>query len=161
LYFRTGFDEFLLRFFAGNPDLFGGLFAETILAAVEFDMLTRPHVYHNTLLSSASRLRRLKVLEKRQRGWPIECPDDIPREAALLQEGKPTAPLMEPTVIATDHERGQMYRMVRRTEKEYWDECRLFVLEMAIRPGGTCPSRTSPSRLPRVSTQLEGRMSRG
>jgi hypothetical protein len=161
LYFRTEFDEFLLRFFAGNPDLFRGLFAETILAAVEFDMLTRPYVYHNTLLSSASRLRRLKVLEVRQRRWSIACRYDIPREAALLQEGKRTAPLMEPTVIATDHERGQMYRMVRRTEKECWDECRLFVLEMAIRPGGTCPSRTSPSRLPRVSTQLEGRMSRG
>ena len=64
-------------------------------------------------------------------------------------------------MVATDHERGQMYRMVRRTQKEYWDECRLFVLEMAIRPGGTCPSRTFASRLPRVSTQLERRMSRG
>jgi hypothetical protein len=156
LYFRTEFDEFLLRFFAGNPDLFRGLFAETILAAVEFDMLTRPYVYHNTLLSSASRLRRLKVLEKRQRGWSIACRYDIPREAALLQEGKRTAPLMEPTVIATDHERGQMYRMVRRTEKECWDECRLFVLEMAIRPGGTCPSRTSPSRLPGCRRSRKG-----
>ena len=118
MHFRTEFDEFLLRFLAGNPDLFGGPFADT-MAAVEFDMLTRPYVYRNTPLSSTSHLRR------------------------LLQEGERTAPLMEPAVIAIDHEPGQIYRIVRRTQKEYSDECRLFVLEMAItiRPGGTLPQQ--------------------
>ena len=96
--------------FFGNPNLFGGPFAEIILAAVEFDMLTRPYVYRNTLQSSMRHLRRLKVLEKRQQGWLIECPYEIPREAALLREGKRTAPLVEPIVIAIDHERGQTYR---------------------------------------------------
>ena len=87
--------------------------------AVEFDMLTCPYVYRNTPLSSTSHLRR------------------------LLQEGERTAPLMEPAVIAIDHEPGQIYRIVRRTQKEYSDECRLFVLEMAItiRPGGTLPQQ--------------------
>ena len=162
MHFRTEFDEFLLRFLAGNPDLFGGPFAETILAAVKFDMLTRPYVYRNTLLSSMRRLRRLKLPEKQQRGWLIECPYDIPREAALLRERKRTAPLMEPIVIAIDHERGQMYPMVRRTQKEYWDECRPFILEGNQYPTWrNRPSRTFSSRLPRVSAQPERRMRRG
>ena len=162
MHFRTEFDEILVRFLAGNPDLFGGPFAETILAAVEFDMLTRPYVYRNTLLSSMRCLRRLRVPEKRHRGWLIECPYDIPREAALLREGKRTAPLMEPIVIAIDHERGQMYPMVRRTQKEYWDECRPFILEGNQYPTWrNRPSRTFSSRLPRVSAQPERRMRRG
>lgn len=141
MHFRTEFDEILLRFLAGNPALFCGLLAETILAAVEFDMLTRPYVYRNTLLNSTGHLRRLKVLEKRHRGWLIECPYDIPREAALLREGKRTSPSMEPTAI--DHERGQMYRMVRRTQKEYSHECRLLILEMGNHypTWRNCPSR--------------------
>ena len=162
MHFRTEFDEFLLRFLAGNPDLFGGPFADTILAAVEFDMLTRPYVHRNTLLSSMRRLRRLRVPEKRHRGWLIECPYDIPREAALLRERKRTAPLMEPIVIAIDHERGQMYPMVRRTQKECWDECRPFILEGNQYPTWrNRPSRTFSSRLPRVSAQPERRMRRG
>jgi len=163
LHFRTEFDENLLRFLAGNPDHFGGPFAETILAAVEFDMLTRPYVHRNTLLSSTGHLRQLKVLEKRQRGWLIECPYDIPREAALLREGKRTSPLMEPTVIAIDHERGQMHRMVRRTQKNTRTNACRSSSRWAIttRPGGTAPAGRSPSRLPRVSAQLERRMSGG
>ncbi|PLU18913.1 hypothetical protein BMJ31_19855 [Sinorhizobium medicae] len=70
------------------------------------------------------------MLEALPRGWVIECPYDIPREAALLREGKRTAPVMERTVITIDHDTGQLFRMARRTQKEYWDECRLFVLEM-------------------------------
>jgi len=102
--------SFCSDFLPGIRLSFGGPFADTILAAVEFDMLTRPYVHRNTLLSSMRCLRRLRVPEKRHRGWLIECPYDIPREAALLREGKRTAPLMEPIVIAIDHERGQMYR---------------------------------------------------
>jgi hypothetical protein len=34
------------------------------------------------------------------------------------------------TLIAIDHDRGQTYRMPRRIQKEYWDECRMFAIEM-------------------------------
>lgn len=130
LHFRSEFDEFLLRFIAENPDLFRGTHAETIAAAVEFDMLARPYVYRNTSISSTNHLRHIRVLETLPRGWVIECPYDIPREAALLREGRRTAPVMGRTVITIDHDNGQLFRMARRTQKEYWDECRLFVLEM-------------------------------
>ena len=112
------------------------------MAAVEFDMLTRPYVYRNTLLSSMRRLRRLRVPEKRQQGWLIECPYDIPREAALLREGKRTAPLMEPIVIAIDHERGQMYPMVRRVPRRNngTKAGRSSSRAINIRPGGTAPA---------------------
>jgi radical SAM superfamily enzyme YgiQ (UPF0313 family) len=130
LHLRTEFDETLRKFIQANDDIFGGPHAELITAAVEFDLLARPYAYRNTPLIAQPTLKVLKILEAQPRGWLIECPYDIPREVARLRTGQATSVSLRPTVIVVDHERGQMFRMPRRTQKEYWDECRMVALEM-------------------------------
>jgi hypothetical protein len=127
---RAEFDDTLRRFVAANPDIFAGDHAELMAAAIELDLLARPYVYANTELTPPVGLRALKVVEERARGWVVESPYDIGAEITRLKNGPPFRPRKEPTRILIDHDRGQVYRMPRRIQKEYWDECRMYAIEM-------------------------------
>jgi hypothetical protein len=130
LHTRTEFDATLRSFVRANDDLFGGPHAELIAAAVDFDLLARPYVYRNTLLPQALDLEVLEIVETRKRGWLVRSPYDIPHLVAELRSGAPLDPRKKETLILFEHDRGQTYRMPGRTQKEYWDECRMFALEM-------------------------------
>jgi radical SAM superfamily enzyme YgiQ (UPF0313 family) len=130
LHFRTEFDDALVRFVAENDDMFGGDCARVVTAAFEFDLLTRPYAYSNTPIVLSRGPSVLRVLETHRHGWLIESPYNITGIVEALRHG--AAPDLEekPIRIAIDHRRNQMYRMPNRTQKEYWDECRMFALEM-------------------------------
>ena len=130
---RAEFDETLRDFVAANPDIFGGPHADLIAAAVDVDILTRPHVYANLPVEPPARLDSVRILEDRRRGWLVHSPYDVCGESARLTaeaDGPVTAQPPRDTLIAIDHDRGQTYRMPRRIQKEYWDECRMFAIEM-------------------------------
>jgi hypothetical protein len=112
-----------------NDDIFGGPHAELITAAFEFDLLARPYVYRNTPLDLEPQLDVLEIVETHRRGWLVKSPYDIPDVVSQMRR-KASAVSKCETLILIDHDRGQMYRMPGRTQKEYWDECRMFALEM-------------------------------
>ncbi|MFY9822102.1 MAG: radical SAM protein [Thermoanaerobaculia bacterium] len=130
LHNRSEFDATLRSFVRANDDLFGGPQAELIAAAVDFDLLARPYVYRNSVLPERIELEVLKIVEVRRRGWLARSPYDIPQIVAELRSGAPLDTTRKETVILFEHDRGQTYRMPGRTQKEYWDECRMFALEM-------------------------------
>ncbi|MEA2897874.1 MAG: hypothetical protein QOJ84_3489 [Bradyrhizobium sp.] len=127
---RSEFDDTLRRFVQANDDIFGGDHAELISAAVDLDLLARPYVYANTPLGLGVKLEVMKIVEERTRGWLVESPYDIEHEIARLQTASPSDTPRGDTLIAIEHNRGQMYRMPRRIQKEYWDESRMFAIEM-------------------------------
>jgi len=127
---RSEFDQTLRRFVKGNDDIFGGLHAELIAAAVDLDIIARPYVYANSQLASGIKLDVLRIVETRSRGWLVESPYDIHREISRLKDESYSNATRSRIFILVDHDLGQTYRMPRRTQKEYWDECRMFNIEM-------------------------------
>lgn len=130
---RAEFDETLRGFVAANQDIFGGRHAGLIAAAVDVDLLARPYVYANSPVEAPAGLASVRIVESRSRGWVVESPYDVCGESARLMAatGAPVeTPTPRDTLIAIDHGRGQTYRMPRRSRKEYWDECRMFAIEM-------------------------------
>lgn len=130
LHHRHEFDEALRMFLADNPDIFAGPYTNLIGAAFEFDLLSRPYAYSNTPISISKELEHVRVVETRSHGWLIESPHHVPALLETLRHGEEADldPML--TLIEINHKRGQVYRMPNRTQKEYWDECRMFALEM-------------------------------
>jgi radical SAM superfamily enzyme YgiQ (UPF0313 family) len=130
LHTRSEFDATLRGFVRAHDDLFGGPQAELIAAAVDFDLLARPYVYRNSILAQNVEIEVLEIVEARRRGWLVRSPFDIPRIVAEWRGGAPLDTARRGTFVLFEHDRGQTYRMPGRTQKEYWDECRMFALEM-------------------------------
>jgi radical SAM superfamily enzyme YgiQ (UPF0313 family) len=130
LHYREEFDEALHRFFADNADVFGARHKDLITVAFEFDLMTRPYAYSNTRIGIERKPERMQVLQPRSHGWLIESPYNIPALVEALRHGEEPSLVEAPTRIEINHKRGQVYRMPNRTQKEYWDECRMFALEM-------------------------------
>jgi hypothetical protein len=90
-----------------------------------------PYVYSNTPITLDGELEVLRIAEKTKRGYLVESPFDIHDIIARLGKGDSPEVCERSTRIRIDHSsRGQLYRMPLRSQKEYWDECRLFALEM-------------------------------
>ena len=131
LHTRHEFEETLRRFLHNHDDIFGGRHRELIQAAFEFDLLVRPCVYRNTTLDLEPHLEMLQIVETHSRGWKVRSPYDIPSMVAQTRVGEEPSTERRETVFVIDHQRrDQMFRMPNRTQKEYWDECRMFGLEM-------------------------------
>ncbi len=127
---RAEFDAALNDFIDANQDIFGGQHRDVIQAAYEFDRLTRPYVYQNTPMDPEPNLAQLRILESRKKGWMVECPFDIPRVASHMRAGGAGDIKPESVVFEIDHGRPKVFKMRNRTQKEYWDECRMFAIEI-------------------------------
>jgi len=125
--YRSEFDTCLRNFVLAHPDIFAGPHADLLTAALELDILARPYVYANTPLNTGTDLKVLKILETKKRGWLVESPFDLRDVSSQLEGGDGT---QARTLLSIDHNRGQVYRMPGRTQKEYWDECRMYAIEM-------------------------------
>ena len=130
LHHRGEFDRALRQFLAENDDIFGGNHSDLVATAFEFDLMTRPYAYSNTRIGVDEPLEHIKILEQTSHGWLIEMPQDIPALAEAFRHGEDPSLDPNPTRIRINHKRGQFYRMPNRSQKEYWDECRMFALEM-------------------------------
>lgn len=147
--YRNEFNVNLRNFVKAHPDIFGGPHAELVSAALDLDILARPYVYANTLFTVDPHLEVLKIVEEKKRGWVLDSPFDLRRvtsksDAVALRTRSRTS-------ITVDHNRGQVYRMPGRTQKEYWDECRMYAIEMGNHyPTWKVPSAVSDVVIPTV-----------